>query len=47
MVAFSASTAWRGLGDNADFFINEDEDRSLWLYFVPDPSGNGEWILQF
>ena len=47
MVAFSASTAWRGLGDNADFFINEDEERSLWLYFVPDPSGNGEWILQF
>lgn len=47
MVAFSASTAWRGLGDNADFFMNEGEERPLWLYFVPDPSGNGEWILQF
>lgn len=47
MVAFSASTPWRGLGDNADFFMNEGEERSLWLYFVPDPSGNGEWILQF
>lgn len=47
MVSFSASTPWRGLGDNADFFINEGEERPLWLYFVPDPSGNGEWILQF
>lgn len=47
MVAFSASTPWRGLGDNADFFINEGEERPLWLYFVPDPADNGEWILQF
>jgi hypothetical protein len=48
MVAFSASTPWQGgLGDNADFYINEGEERTLWLYFVPDPSGNGEWNLQF
>lgn len=47
MVAFSASTAWRGLADNADFFINEKEERVLWLYFVPDPVEKDRWNLQF
>ena len=48
MIAFSVSTPWQGgLGDNADFFINQEEERALWLYFVPDPDGSGEWNLQF
>lgn len=47
MVAFSASTPWRGLTDNADFFIDNKESRTLWLIFVPDPDGSGNWILQY
>jgi hypothetical protein len=47
MVAFTASTPWRGLSDNADFLINEKEERVLWLYFVPDPVEKDVWNLQF
>ncbi|MCB0065287.1 MAG: hypothetical protein KDE19_24350, partial [Caldilineaceae bacterium] len=46
-VAFSASTPWRGLSGNDDFFIEGDESRTLWITFVPDPDGSGEWILQY
>lgn len=45
-IAFSASSPWRGLSGNADFFI-EDESRTLWITFVPDPDGSGRWILQY
>jgi hypothetical protein len=47
MVAFSVSTPWRGLSDNADFFIDNKQSRTLWLIFVPDPDGSGNWILQY
>ena len=47
LVGFSASTAWRGLSDNKDFFIEEEESRELWLFFMPDPDGSGRWILQY
>ncbi len=46
-IAFSASTPWRGLAGNADFFIDERQSRTLWLIFVPDPDGSGGWLLQY
>jgi hypothetical protein len=47
LIGFSASTAWRGLSDNNDFFIEEEQSRELWLFFMPDPDGSGRWILQY
>ncbi len=47
LVGFSASTPWRGLSDNNDFFIEEEQSRELWLFFMPDPDGSGRWILQY
>jgi hypothetical protein len=46
-VAFSVSTPWRGLAGNADFFIESKQSRTLWLIFVPDPDGSGDWLLQY
>jgi hypothetical protein len=46
-VAFSASTPWRGLAGNADFFIDSQQSRVLWLTFVPDPDGSGNWLLEY
>jgi hypothetical protein len=46
-LAFSASSPWRGLSGNSEFFIDNKETRSLWLTFVPDPDGSGRWILQY
>jgi uncharacterized protein YgiM (DUF1202 family) len=47
MIPFSVSTPWRGLADNADVTVDADQERVLWLYFIPDPDGSGNWILQF
>lgn len=48
MIAFSASTPWNGgLAGNAEFSIDKDQERALWLYFVPDPDGSGAWNLQY
>jgi hypothetical protein len=47
MIPFTVSTPWRGISGNADFFIDMDQERQLWLYFVPDPDGSGNWILQY
>ncbi len=46
-LAFSASSPWRGLNGNSEFFIDSKETRTLWLTFVPDPDGSGRWILQY
>lgn len=46
-IAFTASTPWRGLSDNADFLIDNRQTRTLYLIFVPDPDGSGRWLLQF
>ena len=46
-VAFSVSTPWRGLSDNAEFVIAEMEERDLWIWFVPDPVEKDRWNLQF
>ena len=47
MIPFTVSTPWRGLSDNADVTVDADQERALWLYFIPDPDGSGNWILQF
>lgn len=46
-IAFSASSPWRSLSGNDDFFIDNQQARDLWIYFVPDPDGSGEWLLQY
>lgn len=46
-IAFSASTPWRGLSGNDDFFIDSRQSRTLWLIFAPDPDGSGGWLLQY
>lgn len=46
-IAFSASTAWRGLSGNAELVLAEKEERVLWLYFVPDPVEKDRWNLQY
>ncbi len=46
-IAFSVSTPWRGLSDNAEFVIAEKEERDLWIWFVPDPVEKDRWNLQF
>jgi len=46
-LAFSASSPWRGLNGNSEFFIDSKETRTLWLTFIPDPDGSGRWVLQY
>jgi hypothetical protein len=46
MVPYSVSSPWNGLGGNANLNLNPDEDRALYLTFIPDPDGSGDWILQ-
>lgn len=44
-IAFSASSAWRGLSGNAELVLNEKEDRALWITFVLDPIEKDRWNL--
>lgn len=46
-IAFSASSPWRSLSGNDDFFIDNQQARDLWIFFVPDPDGSGDWLLQY
>jgi hypothetical protein len=46
-IAFSASSPWNGLAGNAEFFLDDQKSRVMWITFVPDPDGKGKWILQF
>lgn len=46
-IAFSVSTPWRGLSDNAEFVIAEKEERELWIWFVPDPIEPDKWNLLY
>ena len=46
-VAFSASSPWRGVSGNDDFEMLEDTSRTLWITFIPDPNGSGDWLLQY
>ncbi len=47
MVPFSVSSPWGGLSGNANITVDAEQERSLWLYFIPDPDGSGKWVLQF
>lgn len=44
-IAFTASTP--GHSGNADFTLEKDQTRVLWLTFVTDPGSPGQWILQY
>jgi hypothetical protein len=46
-IPISVSSAWNSMSGNADFYLEADETRVLWLIFIPDPDGSGRWILQF
>jgi len=46
MVPYSVSSPWNELGGNANLNINPNEDRALYLTFIPDPDGSGDWVLQ-
>ena len=47
VIAFSVSTPWRGLSDNAELTIAEKEERQLWIWFVPDPVEKDKWNLVY
>ena len=46
-ISFSVSSAWNSMSGNADFYMEPDQSRTLWLIFIPDPDGSGQWILQY
>jgi hypothetical protein len=46
MVPYSVSSPWNGLGGNANLNLISEEDRALYVTFIPDPDGSGDWILQ-
>ncbi len=46
MVPYSVSSPWNELGGNANLNLNPNEDRALYLTFIPDPDGSGDWVLQ-
>ena len=45
LVAFSASSPWRGLSGNAEIFVEPDTGRQVKLTFIPDPDGSDSWDL--
>jgi len=47
VIQFSASSAWRGISGNAEFLLEPDNQRVIWLVFVPDPGDPGNWVLMF
>lgn len=47
VVAFSASTPWRGLSGNAEVLLEGDKSRTLYLLWVPDPGEEGKWVFQY
>jgi hypothetical protein len=47
VVRFSASSAWRDLSGNAEFVLEPDTQRPLWIVFVPDPGEPGNWIMMY
>lgn len=44
-VAFTASSGWNGLSQNAEFFINSDSSMTLWLRFERDEGGS--WVFKY
>jgi hypothetical protein len=44
-VAFTASSPWGGLSDNAELEVAPNQSATLWLRFEPDPGHSGQWLL--
>jgi uncharacterized protein YraI len=47
VVAFTASTPWNSLANNAELTIGEDQSLTMWLRFEEDPQGSGNWVLRW
>ncbi len=45
-IAFSVSSAWRGLSGNADFTMLADQSRVLFVRWEQNPD-NGNWDMKF
>ncbi|MFN8439885.1 MAG: hypothetical protein U0175_03900 [Caldilineaceae bacterium] len=43
-IAFSVSSPWSGLSKSADFFLDKDQSKVMWVTFVLD---GGEWVLRY
>ncbi|NJN82383.1 MAG: hypothetical protein HC802_08980, partial [Caldilineaceae bacterium] len=48
VLRFSVSSNWRAenVSGNAEFTVEPDELRSIWIKFVPDPDGSG-WDMLY
>lgn len=47
-VQFSASSPWRGgMAGNAEFLIEPDETKRMFLYFVTDPKDSDKWLMRY
>lgn len=47
-VQFSVSSPWRGgLAGNAEFIIEPDQTKEMFLYFIPDPDNSGKWLMRY
>jgi hypothetical protein len=46
MVPFSVSSPWNELRGNANLTLEPDTEKPLYITFIPDPDGSGDWIMQ-
>lgn len=47
-IQFSASSPWRGgMAGNAEFLIEPDETKRMFLYFVTDPKDSDKWLMRY
>jgi hypothetical protein len=46
-IRFSVSSPWRALAGNAEFILEPDTQRSLWIAFIPDEGEPGNFILTY
>lgn len=47
-IQFSASSAWRGgMAGNAEFTIEPNETRRMYLYFIIDPDDSDRWLMRY
>jgi hypothetical protein len=46
-LAFSASSPWNELSGMTEMTMAEDEARTLWVTFIPDPGEPGNWVMMY
>ncbi|MEM7126648.1 MAG: hypothetical protein AAF702_10000 [Chloroflexota bacterium] len=47
-VQFSVSSPWKGgMAGNAEFTIEPDQTRKMFLYFIPDPENSDRWLMRY